>query len=303
MAKQKKQQKTSREAGSLEQLKRLAIIAMFSDDELMDRLVLKGGNAMDLIHRVSTRASVDLDFSMQDDFPPGQREAFRRRVEDALRMTFREAGFEVFDVKMEERPEAITADLAEFWGGYGVEFKLIKRDAFDRLSANIDDLRRNALPLGRGTKFLIDISRLEHTQGKEAQLVNGYRIFVYSPAMIVCEKLRAICQQMPEYGPVVKRNRPGSARARDFLDIHTLVLQRNVDVASPEHRELLVAMFRAKRVPLPLLGLIQNYREFHLADFAAVRATVKAGVTLHEFDHYFDIVVGLVERLKPLWDV
>lgn len=34
---------------SLEQIKKLAVTAMFSDDELMDQLVLKGGNAMALI--------------------------------------------------------------------------------------------------------------------------------------------------------------------------------------------------------------------------------------------------------------
>ena len=46
----------------LEKVKRLAIIAMVSDDELMDILVLKGGNAIDLIYQVSGRASIDIDF-------------------------------------------------------------------------------------------------------------------------------------------------------------------------------------------------------------------------------------------------
>ena len=50
------------------QIKKLAVIAMFSDDELMGRLVLKGGNAIDLIYRLSSRASVDVDFSIENDF-------------------------------------------------------------------------------------------------------------------------------------------------------------------------------------------------------------------------------------------
>lgn len=45
----RKQQK-SEESKTLEKIKRLAITAMFSDDELLDKLVLKGGNAMALIH-------------------------------------------------------------------------------------------------------------------------------------------------------------------------------------------------------------------------------------------------------------
>ncbi len=59
----------------LERIKKLVVIAMFSDDELMERLVLKGGNALDLIHRISTRASLDLDFSMERDFAVGERDA------------------------------------------------------------------------------------------------------------------------------------------------------------------------------------------------------------------------------------
>lgn len=33
----------------------------------MDLLVLKGGNAMDLVHQVNARASIDLDFSTARD--------------------------------------------------------------------------------------------------------------------------------------------------------------------------------------------------------------------------------------------
>lgn len=51
----------------LDVIKRAAVVAMFADDDLMDILVAKGGNAMDLVHRVSSRASVDLDFSMKAD--------------------------------------------------------------------------------------------------------------------------------------------------------------------------------------------------------------------------------------------
>jgi hypothetical protein len=279
----KKQKDNPSEFSRLDEIKKLVVIAMFSDDELMDRLVLKGGNALDLIHRISTRASVDVDFSMRDDFPAGQQEAFRLRVDRVLRTTFREAGYEVFDVRMEERPEGLTDDVADFWGGYGVEFKLIGKANFEQFSANIGELRRHALHLGQGQRFLIDISRFEYTEGKEPQDLDGYRIFVYSPMMIACEKLRAICQQMPEYGPVVKRRRPGGARARDFLDIYTLVTERKLDMTTKQNRAVLTSIFQAKRVPLSLLGLIKNFREFHRADFPAVQATLKPGVQVEGF--------------------
>ena len=116
--------------------------------------------------------------------------------------------------------------------------------------------------------------------------------------MMVCEKLRAICQQMVEYGPVVKRKRAGGARAKDFLDIHTIVVQRRLDMCSDENRLLLSEIFGAKRVPLSLLELIPKYQDFHRRAFPAVQATVKAGVRIKDFDFYFDFVVDLVAKIR-----
>lgn len=54
----------------IEQAKRLTLIALFSDDELVDRFVLKGGNALNLAYGLNIRASVDLDLSMASGFDP-----------------------------------------------------------------------------------------------------------------------------------------------------------------------------------------------------------------------------------------
>jgi hypothetical protein len=286
----------------LEQIKKLVVIAMFSDNELEEVLVLKGGNALDLVLKLSARASVDVDFSMQDDLPEDL-PTFRNRVEAALQATFRPEGLEVFDVQMAPAPETVSAELADFWGGYVIEFKIIRKELFDLHTPDLDSMRNHALQLGRGKKFLIDISRFEYTAPKEPQYLDGFRIFVYSPEMIVCEKLRAICQQMPEYGEMVKRNRPGGARARDFVDIFTLVQARGIKLSSVATQELLKRIFEAKKVPLPLLGRIKDHREFHRGNFPAVVATVKPGVELRDFDYYFDFVLRLVDELKPLWDV
>ena len=275
---------------------------MFSEDELLKHLVLKGGNALDLIHKISTRASVDIDFSMKTDFPGG-RAKFLGLVEKALVETYQSDGYHVFDVTMQEKPDQLSPEVAGFWGGYWVEFKLIESSRHPTFKDDIEGLRRNAINLGRGTKFLVDISKYEYTEGKEARDFEGYRIFVYSAQMMVCEKLRAICQQMPEYGPIVKRDRPGSPRARDFVDIHALVGLFNIDVSTRSNLELVTNIFAAKRVPLSFLRQIEKHRDFHRAGFPAVEATVKAGVKLEGFDVYFDFVLGLVGKLKPLWGV
>ena len=301
MAKKKKPS-AAEELEWREKIKKLVIIAMFSDDLLMERLVLKGGNALDLIHRVSARASVDVDLSIAGDFTAEERLGLHGRIEKALRDTFRPAAFQVFDVKLEERPPGLTADLEDFWGGYGVEFKLIEPDLYEELKENVEALRRNALQLGQGSKFSIDISKHEYTTGKTKFELDGFAVFVYTPEMIVCEKLRAICQQMPEYGPVVKRDRAGSPRARDFIDIQTLMNARKVDLTTKQNRELLARIFASKRVKLSLLRMIGKYREFHRTSYSAVAATVKAGVTLMEFDRYVDFVLDLVKQLEPLGD-
>ena len=131
----------------------------------------------------------------------------------------------------------------------------------------IDELRKYALEIGQKKKFLIDVSRFEYTYGKQEADVDGYRIYVYSPEMIVCEKLRAICQQMPAYGPVIKRNRGGTARARDFVDIYVLMTSLCLDIMLEKNQETLLGMFSVKKVPLMLLGHIEEYREFHRSDF------------------------------------
>ena len=287
---------------NLEQIKRVSITAMFADDELFDNLVLKGGNALNLIHRLGSRASLDLDFSMQHDWPE-ELEIFRARVEQTLVKTFQQNGYAVFDVKMEEKPKAISEDMADFWGGYAVEFKLIQLALYEKHKGDINELRKRAVSIGQGKRFLIDVSRFEYIEGKQVVDLDGYRIYVYSPQMIVCEKLRAICQQMPEYGSVIKRGRAGSARARDFVDIHVLVTILNLDLTLGQSKETLSGMFQAKKVPLSLLGKISEHREFHRPDFPAVLATVDAGTKLEEFDFYFDFVLALVGKLESPWDV
>jgi predicted nucleotidyltransferase component of viral defense system len=299
-------QKYGVDSGELEriqQIKRLVVTAMFSDDDLMERFVLKGGNAIDLAFEAGTRASADIDLSMAGEFRQEELADIRARIERNLISTFRPNGFEVFDFSMAEAPEDITPDLRGFWGGYTLSFKIIEAAKYKLFVGSLEHLRRNALMIGRRGRFEIDISRFEYCADKTAKEMEGLRIFVYTPEMVVCEKLRALCQQMPAYGPVVKRNRAGSARARDFVDIHKLVGHFKIEINSLHNRALLQNVFDAKRVPVSLLESLPEFREFHRSDFDSVKATVKAGITLKDFDYYFNFVVGLVEKLKPFGNV
>ena len=64
-------------AATIEEIKNLVIIALASDDELMETLVLKGGNAIEILEKrhliTLSRASYDLDFSIEDHLTTGLR--------------------------------------------------------------------------------------------------------------------------------------------------------------------------------------------------------------------------------------
>ena len=202
-----------------DQIRRLTIVALFSDDELFERLVLKGGNALNLVYRLTSRSSFDLDFSMEGDLaelPNAQDRIFR-----ALRDRFDAADLVLFDEKFEVKPKTLGEDQPPTWGGYQISFKLIERKKFEELGGKIEDVRRQSLVIGSGQRrvFTVDLSKYEYTAPKVSTELDHYTIYVYTPEMIYAEKLRAICQQMPEYSPM---RHPGSPRARDFYDIHLL---------------------------------------------------------------------------------
>ena len=291
------------EVERLDRFKRLIVAAMFSDQELTQRFVLKGGNAIDLVFHVGTRASIDIDLSMETAFATEELEGVRQRLEQSLENVFSPEGYKVFDFTLEEKPAAVSPEIARFWGGYSVTFKLIEAAKYQPGYDVLELMRREAIHFGPKGKFEIDISKFEYCPAKRSSEIEGRQVFAYTPEMLVCEKLRAICQQMPEYGPIVKRTRSGSARARDFVDIRILIERFSIELLHRENLHLLRRTFEAKKVPLKLLRSLARYRDFHRPDFQAVIDSTKPGVILEEFDFYFDHVVTLTQRLlKALGD-
>jgi predicted nucleotidyltransferase component of viral defense system len=78
-------------------IRRAAITALFSDDVLFEKIVLKGGNALNLALKMSDRTSLDLDFSIENDFE--DLEDIQNRVSAALERRFGSFGYRVFDFK------------------------------------------------------------------------------------------------------------------------------------------------------------------------------------------------------------
>ena len=286
----------------LEKIKKTTIIALFSDDELMETLVLKGGNAIDIFHHnISQRGSLDIDLSIEKDFEESP-DKMEKKFSLILKETFKNEGYKVFDLKLKEKPKRKESDNLTFWSGYQLEFKLILETLCEKEGIDENDIeamRKYAHPVGknRSPKFLIDISKYEFCKGKESFDLEGYKIYVYSPAMIVFEKTRAICQQTEDYKKIIK-SRTRKPRAKDFFDIYILMENYDIDLQSRGNLELLKGIFDAKKVPLKLIKKIREDKNFHETDFVSVKDTVKAGVDLKEFDFYFNYVLGVFENVQ-----
>jgi len=274
----------------LDKIKRLVIVALVADDELMETLVLKGGNAISIAYGVGNRGSADLDFSMAADFT--EVEDTFARVADSLRTVFAEEQLHVFDVQWATRPKKLREDLKSFWGGYELKFKVTHVTTALQHGDNLEQLRRTALTFDQEhtRSFSVDISPYEYCELKIEKTLDGYTYYVYSPQLVVFEKLRAICQQMPAYKDVVGSHKT-TGRARDFYDIYELMQAFTIDTTSAASLEALRRVFGAKRVPESYLAQIGDYRELHRADYASVTANVTSQANLREFDFYFDYVV------------
>lgn len=279
------------------EIRRIVVAAVFSDNTLMEKFVLKGGTALEVVHEVVTRGSVDVDLSIQGDFDDIA--DVETRLLRSLKDRFDAEGMHVFDFKFREVPLPGTPNVPAWWGGYVVEFKVISRKKRDALEGNLEKIRiqSDVIDTLQNRKFSVQISKHEFCEGKEQKDLEGYTVFVYSLPMCVAEKLRAICQQMPEY---VYTGHP-CPRARDFYDIHSIITKRDVDLSSEECAELMRSVFAAKQVPLALLQRIglEETREFHRPDWENVRDQIPG--KSEEFEFYFDSVAQEVKKLEHLW--
>ncbi len=281
----------------LADIRRTAISALFSDPVLYQHLVLKGGNALELVHGVISRGSIDIDLSISGQFDDV--EDIQQRIHQALRRAFQAHNLIVFDFSFKTVPPVIGTDLLPWWGGYIVEFKIIDSVSHERLREDFSALQRQSIPIDsrQGRRFHIDISKHEYCRDKVRATVAGQVIFVYSEEMCVFEKYRSICQQMPDYQYALDKS--GHPRARDFYDIYTTITSRGIDVGLPENLLLCRAIFEAKHVPLRLISEIDRAREFHRPDWDAVRQAVTSEV--FDYDFYFEFVVDEARKLKSLW--
>lgn len=284
----------------LQYVKRTTVKAIFSDDDFLDLFTLKGGTALDLVYNLLQRSSIDVDLSMDSDLPASL-DQILPKFSSTLRATFEPDGYLAFDITISPRPAAVRTGMDEFWGGYQVSFKLIKQ-ATAAMIPSLEELRRNALMIGEKGKFTIDISKYEFTANRVKQQLDQLTIFVYSPEMLVAEKLRAICQQDEHYAKLMKKTR--TPRARDFVDIYAIQRTYSCDFTMDDNLAILRGIFEAKRVSRELLLRIKDQLPFHEADFPSVQATMPAEIRRnYDFHVCAAQVIALAESIESLWHV
>lgn len=288
----------------LKEIKSIVIKALFSNDYLYDVIVLKGGTALELLG-LNQRASLDIDLSLKNDLDKDKLPEIEKSIHNSLSQVFRKNSLDVFDVKLTESPKKISENKIGFWGGYDIEFKINSIENIDKFKTgliSIDDLRRSSKSLdsNQGRKFQIDISKFEFCDNKKEMYLDGYKIYIYTPIMLIYEKMRALCQQTDEYKSLHKVKI--SPRPRDFYDIYTILEENHLDyihkdLMSKDNLIMLKEIFNIKKVPLDLMIQVAFQREFHRSEFNKVEDTVLDPAKLESFDFYFDYTTRLMSRL------
>ena len=288
---------------SLDEIRKLAIISLFTDDYLLNKLVLKGGNALFLIYGIDERSSIDIDLSMESDFKENELQLIKTILRKSLEDTFIRKNLIVFDFRFEIRPSILDNKYKNFWGGYRIYFKIIDKDTYNLYKDDLSAIRKDSFVVGPKNirNFKIDISKYEICKPKNELELDGFTIYVYSLIMIIYEKLRAICQQLEEYSNHVRTNR--TPRARDFYDIYTIIKKKpelENDLYSMNNLNILKEMFEIKRVPINFLNKINLDRDYHRDNFYSVRDTIFVKDEIKDFDYYFDFVENICKKITGL---
>ena len=266
------------------------IIAIYSTPLPSETLFLKGGSAMRLFDNLTSRLSIDADFSVHTDIDNESK--FFQDLKSSVGARFRKEGFDIIDFKWEKKPKKIPAKYPNWWGGWLCEFKLV---AFQHRGKAIETKRRNALipDEANSSKVTVEISKHEYCGKKRTKTIQGVKIFGYSRELLVLEKIRAICQQHPDY-----KYRSSKSRARDFYDIFELTANIGDGFKSRCSSEI-EKVFHAKEVPLKILASLwdADFIDEQRQGFDAVKDTVSGEI--HDFDVYVEHLRFFVKDIYP----
>lgn len=266
-----------------------SILAIFKDRVLSKRMVLKGGSAMRLLDHERSRLSIDVDFSVRGSIHA--QAPYFSRVEKSLSNQF-SPRYHVLDFRVTPRPKRKKPDQPKWWKGWLCQFKLIE-PAYAALPLETQR-RRAIIPEGSNSPVIrIEISEHEYCGVDRKKSVQGVIVHGYTRELLVVEKLRAICQQHPDYRFCSSKN-----RARDFYDIYKLC-------SRTDHRffrrcqKHLPAVFEAKDVPVSLLNALWDEEFLSVQRQGFIQVVDSTKGALFDFDVYVEYLRYLVLQICP----
>lgn len=289
-----------------DEIRNTTLKAIFSNERLNKNLVLKGGNALKL-YGIVERESQDLDFSIKETIRFTEKEEgkeFQKSISEA----FIKIGYFVNDFKFILKPKERHESLPPFWGGYKITFTLLDTSLYQDMIAsqapeNMKELNRYAIPLeGDGKKIEIDLSYDEYVENKLDYDLDGTKIYLYSPIMIVYEKIRASCQQLDEYPLTTNKT-----RARDLYDIYKSLtnskqMELREQVLSIENFYILENIFRVKEVPFSLMKKLETKKEDLKIDYEEKVLPQVSSRNQEDFEFIFDYNQKLFNDLYKKYD-
>lgn len=277
----------------IEKIKKLTLRALMSDEKLMYGLVLKGGSALQSVYDITDRASLDIDFSIDGDFSELEFQRINGILYVLLNDEFQKEGLHVFDIEFIEKPKQ---NPVEFWKGYQIAFKIIDIEKFDPDNINITRNHAYKIYDNNSTKFIVEISSYEYTASKRKVDLDGVILYVYTPEMIIIEKIRALCQSMPEYSSIVPTAKV-KGRARDFYDIWNLCRNFKIDFESEKNKTMLIDIFNAKQVPIEFLDLLEHNKDLQRENWSSVESTIPIDDN-KGYDFFFNFLQEKIKLLK-----
>lgn len=271
-----------------------SLVAIYSNNLLSDQLFLKGGQALRVKEKIKNRFSADIDFSFATEI--ADQDIYFEMLREALASGFYGSGYYLFDFSYNRKPRFKKEGTPDFWSGWGVEFKLVPNSKRNLSKADLS--RSGLVPKGASSpKITLDISEHEYCGSVEKVKVKCTDVNVYSRKLLILEKIRAICQQHPEY-PLKSVDQ----RARDYYDIEQLwvivLKEENAEVFLEECAKHIKLVFDAKGVNLELLENIFEpaFVELQKNGWKSVQNTVSG--KLESFEYYIETLKFIVSEIK-----
>ncbi len=245
---------------------------------------------MRLFDNLTSRLSIDADFSVHTDIDNENK--FFQELKSSVVARFRKEKLDIIDFEWSRKPGKKRAGFPDWWGGWLCEFKLV---SFKHRGKGKEAKTRNALiPDGaNSSKVTVEISKHEFCGKKRTKTIQGVKIFGYSRELLVLEKIRAICQQHPDYVYRSSKN-----RARDFYDIYELTANADEGFISKCSSQI-ENVFLAKEVPLKIMDSLwkDDFIDEQRSGFNEVKDTVTG--ELHDFAVYVEHLRFFVKDIYP----